>query len=91
MQFTWQGGEPTLLGLDYFRRIVELQQRHAMPGKRIRNSLQTNGVLLDEEWCKFLAEERSLVGLSIDGPRELHDRYRVTRGGKPTFDAVWRG
>ena len=88
--FAWQGGEPTLLGLDYFRRVVELQKRCALPGKRIHNSLQTNGVLLDEHWCKFLAENRFLVGLSIDGPRGLHDRYRVTRGGEPTFDQVWR-
>jgi uncharacterized protein len=89
--FAWQGGEPTLLGLDYFRRIVELQKRYAMPGKQIHNTLQTNGTLLDEQWCKFLAREKFLVGLSIDGPRELHDRYRVTRGGKPTFDQVMRG
>jgi len=89
--FAWQGGEPTLLGLDYFRRVVELQKQYAVPGKRIHNAFQTNGTLLNDEWCKFLAEEKFLVGLSIDGPRELHDRYRVTRGGKPTFDQVWRG
>lgn len=89
--FAWQGGEPTLLGLDYFRRVVELQKRYAVPGKRIHNSLQTNGTLLNGEWCRFLAEERFLVGLSIDGPKELHDRYRVTRGGRPTFEQVWRG
>ena len=89
--FAWQGGEPTLLGLDFFRRVVELQKRYAMPGKHIRNALQTNGTLLDERWCKFLAQEKFLIGLSIDGPKELHDRYRVTRGGKSTFDQVWRG
>lgn len=89
--FMWQGGEPTLLGVDYFRRVVELQNRYALPGKRITNTLQTNGTLLDDEWGNFLAEENFSVGLSIDGPRELHDRYRVTRGGKPTFDQVWRG
>jgi uncharacterized protein len=90
IDFTWQGGEPTLLGVEYFRRIVELQKLHTMPGKHVRNALQTNGVLLDDKWCRFLADEKFLVGLSIDGPRELHDRYRVTRGGKPTFDQVWR-
>jgi uncharacterized protein len=89
--FGWQGGEPTLLGLDYFRLIIEFQKRHAVLGKRISNMLQTNGVLLDDSWCEFLAKENFLVGLSIDGPRELHDRYRVTRDGKPTFDHVWRG
>lgn len=89
--FAWQGGEPTLLGLEYFRQVVELQKRHAVQGKRIHNALQTNGTLLNDEWCKFLAEEKFLVGLSIDGPKELHDRYRVTRGGKPTFEQVWRG
>lgn len=89
--FAWQGGEPTMLGLDFFRRVVELQKKHTPPGKRISNALQTNGTLLTEAWCKFLAQEHFLVGLSIDGPRELHDRYRLTRGGKPTFDQVWRG
>jgi uncharacterized protein len=89
--FLWQGGEPTLLGLDYFYRIVELQKKYAVPGKQIHNALQTNGTLFNDAWCEFLAKEKFLVGLSIDGPRELHDRYRVTRGGKPTFDQVWRG
>jgi uncharacterized protein len=88
--FAWQGGEPTLLGVDYFRAVVELQGRHA-GGKRITNALQTNGVLLDDAWCAFLAEHRFLVGLSIDGPRALHDRYRVDKGGAPTFDRVMRG
>jgi len=88
--FAWQGGEPTLLGLDFFRRVVELQKRHA-GGRRIENALQTNAVLLDDEWAAFLAEHAFLVGLSIDGPRELHDRYRVDRGGKPTFDRVMKG
>jgi uncharacterized protein len=88
--FAWQGGEPTLLGLDFFRRVVGLQKRYA-DGRRIENALQTNGVLLDDEWAAFLAEQSFLVGLSIDGPRELHDRYRVDRGGAPTFDRVMRG
>ena len=91
VHFAWQGGEPTLLGIDYFRKVVELQKRYLEPGKQIHNAFQTNGVLLDDKWCEFFAKENFLVGLSIDGPRELHDRYRVTRGGKPTFDDVMRG
>ncbi len=86
--FSWHGGEPTILGLDYFRRIVELQQKHRPPGRSIFNGIQTNGTLLDEEWCRFLAAERFLVGLSIDGPKELHDRYRMTKGGKATHQQV---
>lgn len=86
--FSWQGGEPTLLGIDYFRQIVALQQKHCPPGVNIRNDLQTNGILLNDEWCRFLKEHGFLVGLSIDGPRALHDKYRVTRSGKPTFDLV---
>lgn len=86
--FSWQGGEPTLRGLDFYRRAVALQKRHARPGQRIGNDLQTNGVLLDDEWAAFLKENDFLVGLSIDGPRELHDRCRVTKGGAPTFDRV---
>jgi uncharacterized protein len=88
--FAWQGGEPTLLGLDFFRRAVELQARYA-GGKRIDNALQTNGILIDDAWAAFFAEQAFLVGLSIDGPRDLHDRYRVDRGGAPTFDRVMRG
>ena len=90
ISFAWQGGEPTILGVNFFRRAVELQQKHAH-GKRIENALQTNGVLIDDEWGEFLAESRFLVGLSIDGPRDLHDKYRVDKGGKPTFDKVTRG
>jgi uncharacterized protein len=85
--FAWQGGEPTLMGLDFFRRVVELQQRYAN-GKRIANAMQTNGTLLDDAWCEFLKESGFLVGLSIDGPRKYHDVYRVDKGGKPTFDRV---
>ena len=90
ISFAWQGGEPTLLGVDFFRRVVELQAKYAQ-GKRITNAIQTNGVLLDDEWCAFLAEQAFLVGLSIDGPRELHDRFRVDKQGQPTFEAVMRG
>jgi serine-type anaerobic sulfatase-maturating enzyme len=86
--FSWQGGEPTLMGLEFFRKVVALEKRHARPGQRIENDLQTNGTLLDDEWCEFLKENRFLVGLSIDGPREVHDRFRVTKGRKPTFDLV---
>jgi len=88
--FAWQGGEPTLLGVKFFRRVVELQQKYAN-GKRITNAFQTNGVLLDDEWCEFFTANRFLIGLSVDGPRELHDVYRVDKQGKPSFDRVMRG
>ncbi len=88
--FAWQGGEPTLLGVDFFRKAVALQKKFA-DGKAIFNAIQTNGTLLDDEWCEFLAKENFLVGLSVDGPRELHDKYRVDKGQKPTFDSVMRG
>lgn len=91
VSFSWHGGEPTLLGLDYFRKIVSLQRKHLPSGRRITNGLQTNGTLLDEEWCRFFAAEGFAVGLSLDGPRELHDRYRVTKGQKPTHKQVMRG
>jgi len=77
-----------LRGLDFFRRVVALQKKYRKPGQRIENDLQTNGVLLDEKWAVFLKENRFLVGLSIDGPRELHDGFRVNKGGAPTFDKV---
>jgi uncharacterized protein len=90
VNFAWQGGEPTLLGVEFFRKVVLLQRRHA--GRRIiSNALQTNGTLLDDAWGRFLRENRFLVGFSIDGPRELHDAYRVDRGQKPTFDRVLAG
>jgi len=87
----WQGGEPTIMGLDFFRRSIELQQKYANPGQRILNTLQTNGTLLTDEWGAFLKEHEFLVGISIDGPRDIHDTYRVSKGGKPTFDRVIRG
>ncbi|MDY7077345.1 MAG: anaerobic sulfatase maturase [Chloroflexota bacterium] len=89
--FAWQGGEPTLMGLDFFRLAVELQQKYCQPGMRIHNALQTNGVLLDDDWCHFFKEHGFLIGLSIDGPRTLHDTYRVDKGGKPTFERVMTG
>jgi uncharacterized protein len=88
--FSWQGGEPTLLGLDFFRRVVELQKKYAKPGQKIENDLQTNGTLITEEWCAFLKENQFLVGLSIDGPRDLHDKYRITKNGEPTFEKVYK-
>lgn len=89
--FSWHGGEATTLGLDYFRRIVELERRHCPVGKHVSNSIQTNGVLLNEEWCNFFAAERFGVGLSVDGPEPLHDAYRVTKGQKPTHRQVMQG
>jgi uncharacterized protein len=91
VRFSWHGGEPTVLGLDYFRTIVAIQSRHRPAGRRIENGIQTNGTLLDEEWCRFLAAEGFAVGLSLDGPREVHDRHRVARGGQPTYDLALRG
>ena len=88
--FAWQGGEPTLLGLDFFRRVVELQKQYH-GGKRVLNALQTNGTLLDDDWCHFFTDHNFLIGLSVDGPRELHDAYRVDKRQKPTFDRVMRG
>ena len=88
--FAWQGGEPTLMGLDFFKQAVALQQKYCKPGMRIYNALQTNGVLLDDEWCQFFHEHDFLIGLSLDGPREIHDFYRVDKGGQPTFERVMR-
>jgi uncharacterized protein len=90
VEFVWQGGEPTLLGVDFFQRVVELQRPFA-GGKNITNSLQTNGTLLNEEWCRFLKQHNFMVGLSLDGPREIHDRYRRDPHGKGTFVQVMRG
>lgn len=89
--FAWQGGEPTLMGLDFFKQAVSLQQKYKKPGMRILNTLQTNGTLLDEEWCRFLKEHNFLIGISIDGPEHLHDVYRKDKGGKGTFQAVMKG
>jgi uncharacterized protein len=87
----WQGGEPTLMGLDFFRRSVEIAQKYLRPGQRAVHTIQTNGTKLDEEWAAFFKEHGFLVGISIDGPREIHDTYRVTRGGRGSFDQVMRG
>ena len=90
VDFAWQGGEPTLMGVDFYRRALLLQEKYA-DGKRITNAFQTNGILIDDEWGEFLAENRFLIGISIDGPREMHDRYRVDKGQNPTFDRVMAG
>ena len=91
IRFSWHGGEPTVLGLDYFRLIVDIQRRSHLSGRTVANGMQTNGTLLNEEWGRFLAAEGFAVGLSLDGPREMHDRYRVTRDGRPTFEETMRG
>ena len=90
VEFCWHGGEPLMLGLDYFKRALKLQRKYSR-GKTIHNSLQTNGTLLDENWCRFFSDNGFLVGLSIDGPKDIHDAHRVNRGGRPTFDRVVAG
>ena len=87
----WQGGEPTLMGVEFFRRSVELARQFLQPGQRIEYTIQTNATLLDDEWASFFKEHEFLVGVSIDGPRELHDAYRVNKGGKGSFDQVMHG
>ena len=88
VMFSWHGGEPTVLGLDYFRKIRTLQKKHKHAGQLVNNGLQTNGTLLDQDWCRFLAEEKFAVGLSLDGPAHLHNRYRLFKNGDPTHDQV---
>lgn len=87
----WQGGEPMLMGLEFFRRAVELGRKYARPGTTVRHTIQTNGTKINGDWARFFKENGFLVGLSIDGPRELHDAYRRDKAGKPTFDKVMRG
>ena len=91
VQVAWQGGEPTLMQLAFFRRSVELVEKHRRPGQTIEHSIQTNGTLLDDDWCRFFKQHGFLVGLSVDGPRELHDQYRVDRLGRGTFARVLNG
>jgi uncharacterized protein len=89
----WQGGEPTLMKVDFFRRAVELVEKHRRPGQVVQHTFQTNGILIDDDWCSLFKEHNFLVGLSVDGPRELHDTYRVDRTKQGTFDKVmkaWR-
>lgn len=87
----WQGGEPTLMGLDFFRQAIAYQEKYRQPGMTFENTLQTNGTLLTDEWCEFFKENNYLIGLSIDGPKELHDANRVDKGGGSTFDKVMKG
>jgi len=87
----WQGGEPTLMGLGFFQRAVALVEEFRRPDQTVHHTIQTNGTLLTDEWCAFLAEAGFLVGISIDGPSDLHDRYRVDKRGQPTFEKVKRG
>jgi len=86
--FSWQGGEPTLMGLDFYERAVELQKRYGRGGQQVSNALQTNAILLDDKWCKFLHGNKFLVGISIDGLKEFHDFYRKDHAGRGTFDKV---
>lgn len=87
----WQGGEPTLMGVGFFRKAIAYQEKYRKPGMTFENTLQTNGTLLDDQWCEFFKENNYLIGLSLDGPRELHDANRVDKKGSPTFDRVMRG
>ena len=87
----WQGGEPTLMGLDFFKRSVEFVEKYQQPEQEVEYTFQTNGVLLDDAWCAFFKDKGFLVGLSVDGPEEIHDTYRVNRGGDGTFKQVMRG
>ena len=91
VQVAWQGGEPTLMGLEFFRRSVELVEHYLKPGQRAEYTIQTNGTKLDDAWAAFFKEHEFLVGISIDGPREIHDTFRLTRGGRGSFDQVMRG
>ncbi len=91
VNIAWQGGEPTLMGLEFFRRALALAEKHRRPGMTFLHTMQTNGTLVDDEWAAFFKEHDFLIGISLDGPRELHDIYRLDKGGKPTFDKVMRG
>lgn len=88
--FSWQGGEPTLMGLDFYEKVVELQKKYGKPDQQVGNALQTNAILLDEKWCRFLHDNKFLVGISIDGPKELHDYYRVDYSGSGSFNKVMK-
>ncbi|MBD3414384.1 MAG: anaerobic sulfatase maturase [Candidatus Aminicenantes bacterium] len=91
IRFSWHGGEPTVVGLDFFRKVVALQHKHQPKNQQISNGMQTNGTLLDEEWGLFLAEHDFFVGISLDGRQEIHDRFRKSKSGQSTFDQVLRG
>jgi uncharacterized protein len=87
----WQGGEPTLMGLDFFERSIALVEQYKRPGQQVAYTIQTNGTILNDAWCAFFKTHKFLVGLSVDGPQELHDAYRVDKGGRGSFDEVMRG
>ncbi len=89
--FSWHGGEPTLAGIDFYKKVVVIQKKLNINGKIIINGIQTNGVNLNEDWCQFLSEENFLVGISIDGPEELHNKFRLSKSGKGTFQSVIKG
>lgn len=88
--FAWQGGEPALMGINFFKRALKYQKKYKSPGMQIYNTIQTNGTLLDDEWCEFLSENHFLVGISVDGPQELHDAYRKDKNGNNSFKRVLR-
>ncbi len=89
--FAWQGGEPTMLGIDFFKKVVALQKQHTPTGIKVNNAFQTNGLLLNDDWGQFLHDNGFLIGISIDGPKKIHGRYRIDRAGRPTFDKVMKG
>lgn len=89
--FAWQGGEPTVLGIDFFKKVLDLQKKYCRPGMVIHNTIQTNGTLLDQRWCDFFRRNHFLVGISIDGPKKLHDAYRKDHSGKGSFERVMQG
>lgn len=89
--FSWHGGEPLLAGIDFYKKAVKLQKHYCPSGSKIQNGIQTNGTLLNEEWCRFLSEEGFTVGISIDGPAEFHNRFRFARDGKKSYDKVLKG
>lgn len=91
INFSWHGGEPTLLGVEYFQKITTLQRKYCPANRQITNTIQTNGTLLDENWCRFFADEGFTVGLSLDGPAEFHDHFRKTQGNAPTHAKTLRG
>jgi uncharacterized protein len=89
--FSWHGGEPTLAGLDFYKKAIEIQKKHNPLNKQIINGIQTNGINLDDDWCRFLADNHFLVGISIDGPEAFHDKYRISKTGAETFQKVMTG
>ena len=91
INFSWHGGEPLLAGIELFKKIVSLQKKHNPYGRTIVNGIQTNGTLIDEKWASFLAEEKFLIGISIDGPGDLHNKFRTTSDNKPVLHQVLRG